>query len=233
MKTFLTLLFATFLSISAFAYGEGRLTITLATKNSQVLVDGRTYLAGSDNTIVIDNLRPGNHNVRIYDTRKRRNGRNDRNTRNERSGDLIYSGTIHLKSFQHVDIMVNRFGKALVDERDLRKNDDSWSDDFDDPYGNYRVIRDVEFNQLVGNIKSKWFSSQKLETARQGMQNEYFRTAQVRELLQLFSTDTDKLELAKLAFDKTVDKNRYYTLYDLFSFQSSRDELDQYIRNRR
>jgi hypothetical protein len=51
--------------------------------------------------------------------------------------------------------------------------------------------------------------------------------------LQIFSSDNDKLELAKLAYRQTVDSRNYYTLYDVFSFQNGRDELDRYIKDNR
>lgn len=232
MKTFLTLLLATFLSTTAFAYGEGRLTITLAnTRSIQVVIDGRTYQPNGNNTVVLDNLRPGNHTIRVYENRRG----SSNNRRSDCDGDLVYSSTINVKSFQHVDIMINRFGKALVDERDLRTVNDRWDDYYDDGRDDRynRPMNDQEFNRLVENIKSKWFSTQKIQAAKDAVQHEYFRTDQVRQLLVLFSTDNDKLELAKLAYDRTVDKRSFYTLYDVFSFQSSRDELDRYIKQRR
>jgi hypothetical protein len=73
----------------------------------------------------------------------------------------------------------------------------------------------------------------KINIAKEGINENYFTTQQVRQILQLFSSDSDKLELAKLAYRNTVDQRSYAQLYDIFSYQSSRDELDQYIRNNR
>jgi len=47
----------------------------------------------------------------------------------------------------------------------------------------------------------------------------------------LFSAERDRLELAKLAYDNVVDPSSFTQLYDLFNSQSSRDELDAYVRN--
>jgi hypothetical protein len=38
------------------------------------------------------------------------------------------------------------------------------------------------------------------------------------------------LNLAKLAFDNIVDQQNFRQLYDLFDSQSSKDELDNYIK---
>src|SRR5687767_10007926 len=136
MKTIFTLLFATIFSASAFAYGGGKLTITFTAKsNVQVVIDGRTYQQ-NDNMIVLNEIDPGNHRIQIYKAKRNGNSRN-RNDRNE----LLYSTTVQVKPNYHVDIMVNRFGKALIDERSLRANgrwddDGGFGDDYNDGYGN-------------------------------------------------------------------------------------------------
>lgn len=231
MKTIFTFLLATLIATSAFAYDEGRLTISFAGNNNnlQVVVDNRSYSA-RENTVVLNNIRPGNHTIRIY--RQRKNGRSS--SRNE----LLYSTTVNVRPAYHVDVMVNRFGKALVDEqalRDLNRWDDR--DDYgrnDNYYDDYnQTISTADFNQLVQRIKSQWFSSAKVNTAKEGISQYYFNTAQVKEMLQLFSTDSDKLELAKLAYRRTANRQTYYQVGEAFSFQSTRDELDRYIRENR
>ncbi len=236
MKTLFTIALASFFSTSVFAYGEGRLTITVASsKNFQVVVDGRSYNANDDNTVLLQNVRQGSHSIVVYDSRKKNNGRyNDRN----RNADVLYSGSVVVRDFQHVDVVVNRFGRALVDERDLRYND-RWNerdDRYDDNNGGYgnsynRVMADYEFRQLLDNINKQWFG--KMKAAEDGVARNYFTSAQVKQLLQLFSSESDKLGLAKRAYAKTIDQKNFYVVYDVFNSQRSRDELDAYVRSRR
>jgi hypothetical protein len=235
MKTMFTLLFATALSSSAFAYNDGKLTITLVqNRNLQVQIDGRTY-NDDDNTITVRNIQAGYHTIRIYRSGNNRNGNGRWGDRNNRRSELIYSGQVYVKPDYHVDVMVNRFGKALVDERLLDRNDDDgyYNGGNGNNGGHGQVMSDYEFNQLLGRIKGQWFNSSKMNTAKENIPAYWFNTSQVRQLLQVFSSDNDKLELAKLAYRYTVDQRNYYSLYDVFSFQSSRDELEQYIRNYR
>ena len=72
-----------------------------------------------------------------------------------------------------------------------------------------------------------------MNTAKDGLSRNYFTTSQVRQVLQLFSSENDKLELAKLAYRNTIDQRYFYQLYDVFSFQSTKDELDRYIKDYR
>lgn len=66
MKTISTLLLASVFSTSAFAWGEGKIGITLSgTKDLQVTVDGRTYQS-NDNFILLNDVQPGNHTIAVY-----------------------------------------------------------------------------------------------------------------------------------------------------------------------
>jgi hypothetical protein len=64
-----------------------------------------------------------------------------------------------------------------------------------------------------------------MTSAEQIINANYFTTAQLKQLLGLFNFESNKLELAKLGYDKVVDQSNYYTLSDMFSFNSSKDEL--------
>ena len=242
MKTIFTLLLATIFTTSAFAYDEGRLTVTVSTQaDVQVVIDNRTYRLDDDNSLVLNNVRAGQHSIQVY--RNRGNNRNNGNNRNRNNrNDVLYSSTINVRPNYDVDIMINRFGKALVDERDLRYSNDGWGNNGNYGNGGYgngsygnngynQAMSDNEFNQLLQKIRGQWFG--KLNTAKDGINSNYFTTYQVKQILQLFSAENDKLELAKLAYRNTVDQRNYPQLYDVFAYQSSREELDQYIRNNR
>jgi hypothetical protein len=242
MKTFFTLLLASVSATSALAADEGRLTVTVsAYSDVQIVIDNRTYRPdNNDNSIVLNNVRSGQHTIHVYRSRgNNSNNGNSRNNRNNRNN-IFYSSTIYVRPNYDVDIMINRFGKALVDERDMRYSNDRWennggygsggySNGNNDGYG--QAMNDYDFNRFVQKIRSQWAG--KMTVAKDGIDKNYFATNQVRQVLELFSSETDKLELARLAYRNTVDKRNYRQLYNVFSFQSSRDELDQYMRNNR
>jgi hypothetical protein len=47
--------------------------------------------------------------------------------------------------------------------------------------------------------------------------------------MNLFTFDSSRLEFAKFAYGRTVDRNRYFQTYNSFTFNSSVDELSDYI----
>jgi hypothetical protein len=94
-----------------------------------------------------------------------------------------------------------------------------------------RAMSDYEFNRVLDNISRERFENNMLKSATQVINTNYFTSDQIKQMLQLFSSENNKLDLAKLAYDKTVDQRNYYSINDVFSFSSSKDELARYIRS--
>lgn len=229
MKKFFTLLLSSLFSLSLLAYDGSRLSIsTFATgKQLKVEVDGRAF-SMSENTVVLNNLAQGNHQVTIYrETRKNQFGFGRRA--------IVYSSTVFIKRGFHTDITINRFGKALVDERRIERNDGRFNDD--DYYGNddwnngyNNVMGQQEFSDLKDQLRKEWFENNRLGSVKFIIDKNNFTTQQVKELMLLFTFENNKLEIAKYAFSKTVDPGNYYQLNDVLTFSSSREELSRFIR---
>lgn len=127
----------------------------------------------------------------------------------------------------------DRYGRSR-DDRDWRNRDDrDWSDR-DRTGGGYndysRAMSDADFNTFLQRIRNQWFG--KMNTAREGISANYFTTQQVRQVLQIFSSESDRLELAKLSYRRVVDPRSFTQLYDLFS-SAGQAELERYIRDNR
>ncbi|GAB4397610.1 MAG: hypothetical protein OHK0053_14450 [Microscillaceae bacterium] len=96
------------------------------------------------------------------------------------------------------------------------------------------VVSAAEFNDIKTRIGNEISNSTRLSTAKTIIQvKQCFTSAQILELLGLFPFSSSKMELAKFAYDFTVDKDRYYTLSDAFSFSSDREELMRFINSKR
>ena len=88
------------------------------------------------------------------------------------------------------------------------------------------------FQQLKKSIANESYESTKLKVSKQFVSVNYFNATQVKELLALFSYEDSKLELAKYAYDYTVDKGNYFVVNEAFSYSSSKESLMDYIKNR-
>jgi len=138
----------------------------------------------------------------------------------------------------------NSYGRNDRDDQFDFDRDGQWGDynndrgnndrnDRYDPNDRYdsRAMNDREFSQVLSAMQKEWYEANKLKSAQQIVRTSYFTSAQVKLMLQLFSFENNKLDLAKQAYDKTVDQRNFYsTVSDAFAFNSSKDELARYIR---
>ena len=278
MKTIFTLLLSTIFSLASMAYDGTRLTVTSISNNKMfVEVDGRRFNLDG-NTVSIANIRPGIHNVRVIRELKKRSGWNL--GIGSRTEEVIYSIRLTLRNGYHFDILVNRFGKTLIDERRIDPNDDWYNDDdpyydkdrngdrdedweenrdnkgrdnrdwdneqdnindrddrndrdsrdadYDDDYS--RSMNDRDFSQAKETLRKEWFENTRLTTAKQIIDRNYFTSQQVRDMLLLFTFENNRLDIAKYAYGKTVDKGNYFIVNDAFTFNNNKEKLSEYIR---
>ncbi|MFN8286006.1 MAG: DUF4476 domain-containing protein [Chitinophagales bacterium] len=88
------------------------------------------------------------------------------------------------------------------------------------------------FSQLKQTICNGTFESTKLSIFKQALGYNYFSSQQVLELMNLFTFESYRLEVAKLAYPKTLDQNNYYLVNNGFTFSSSVDNLNDYLAMR-
>ncbi|MDB5200015.1 MAG: hypothetical protein JWO92_1978 [Chitinophagaceae bacterium] len=91
---------------------------------------------------------------------------------------------------------------------------------------------DYQFTQLLQKAGNHLLPWDKVRDVREAFNNSanYFSTSQIRQLLSVVSSENDKLELAKLAWNRVTDPGYFTQLFDLFSSQANRDDLNAYIQ---
>jgi hypothetical protein len=101
-------------------------------------------------------------------------------------------------------------------------------------YNRYRApMADYQFSQLLQTVRGKWFQSGKVNAEKNAFNSgSYFSTFQVRQLLQLINSESNRLELAELSYRIVSDPGNFTQLYDLFN-KRNRNELEKYIRGSR
>lgn len=88
---------------------------------------------------------------------------------------------------------------------------------------------ETAFSQAYNSIKSKDFESSKLTVAKQVINNNCLTSDQVKRVMLIFDFETTRLDFAKHAYGYTYDIGNYYLLNDAFTFESSIDDLNNYI----
>jgi len=256
MKSIITLLIAGMVGTQSFAaFAPGKLSVSFSgNRDIQVIVDNNRY-ADYDNSVLINNLSAGYHSVQIYE------GKAKKGKWNLKRNDLLYSSSVYVKPAYQVNIQINRYGQAQVTEQLIRYNnrdrhgrydddrydpndrwgndnrDDRWGRDNqydrrdDRSYGYHQAIAEPDFTVLMSNLRREAYEDRRLNAAMNVMQSSWFNTAQLRQMLRLFNMENRRLELAKIAYARTVDQQNFSNLYDMFN-DSNRRDLDESCRHR-
>ncbi|HNW70846.1 MAG TPA: DUF4476 domain-containing protein [Bacteroidales bacterium] len=103
---------------------------------------------------------------------------------------------------------------------------------YNGPMGCPWPMSEPDFQSAKSSIASKDFEDSKLTIAKQILSSNCMLCSQVRDFMNLFSFEATKLDFAKFAYSRVFDQGNYYKLNDAFTFESSIDELNEYINKR-
>jgi hypothetical protein len=56
--------------------------------------------------------------------------------------------------------------------------------------------------------------------------------SQIAQICRQFSFENNRLELAKFAYPFCVEKHKYYMLNEVFTYDSSKQELNEYLQGK-
>jgi hypothetical protein len=261
MKKLLTPVFILLALVATAGPNDGILSIiNLGIQEIAVEIDGRPY-NDCRMGITLPNITPGNHIIKLFvETPAGLGERVPRRT-------LLQQRTMYVKSRFYVDIVINRFGKMLVDEMPLSEYErrlpppppvpvnpnpgmpprgglgESPRGGFGDPRpgeaprgglgeGNFvpTPVRDENFNAMKDAIARESFDDSRTAIAKSIIDQNFFSSNQAKALVQVFTFERNKLEIAKYLYARTTDKKNYFVVYSCFDFAKSKEELAEYVR---
>jgi hypothetical protein len=90
----------------------------------------------------------------------------------------------------------------------------------------------ANYNVLYKNIQDQWQAGAKMTALTSAFVNSsnFFTTAQARKLIQLVDAENGRLALAKSSYRSITDPSNFSQLYDVLSYQASRDDLAAYVK---
>ena len=86
-----------------------------------------------------------------------------------------------------------------------------------------------DFSAALSTIKNSSFDETRLSTAKQILSSNCVKADQVVQMCELFSFEETKLDFAKFAYTHTIDRSNFFKVNNVFSFSSSKEELNNYI----
>ncbi|HEX2627580.1 MAG TPA: DUF4476 domain-containing protein, partial [Chitinophagaceae bacterium] len=96
-----------------------------------------------------------------------------------------------------------------------------------------RTAMDSEdYDLLYRDVRGAWGLGAKMNQLTNifGNTNNNFTSQQVKQLIELVSAESNRLQLAKTAYGRTVDPENYTVVYNVLSSQASKNELSEYIK---
>jgi hypothetical protein len=91
------------------------------------------------------------------------------------------------------------------------------------------TLSNADFLTALALIKDESFDANKLAAAQTISNAHYLSTNQILQILQLFSFESSKLQYAKSAYATCVDPQNYFKVNQVFSFSSSKQELNTFL----
>lgn len=94
-------------------------------------------------------------------------------------------------------------------------------------------MSDTDFTSLKESVVSQSSDDNKLIAANALMDKNCFTTAQVKEIMKLFSTDESRLDFGKKAYAYTSDLDNYSQLKDTFSADEKKKEFNAFVKEQK
>jgi hypothetical protein len=92
------------------------------------------------------------------------------------------------------------------------------------------VMIATSYNSLISSIDKKSFGDDKLTLAKQAISSNCMSVVQIKGVMNVLGWEDNRLDFAKHAYSRCVDPQNYFQVNDAFDFDSSTEELDEYIR---
>jgi hypothetical protein len=87
------------------------------------------------------------------------------------------------------------------------------------------------FKSAKQTVEQASFEDTKLSSAKAILSSNCFSTDQVMQICKLFSFEETKLSFAKFAYSKTTDPGNYFKVANIFTFDASKTDLNDFISN--
>ena len=85
------------------------------------------------------------------------------------------------------------------------------------------------FQSFKQTVENSSFDSGKQTIVKTQLQNMWITSGQLKEIIDIFSFESSKLDMAKYGAARVIDKQNLFNIYNCFSFESSKTEFANYL----
>lgn len=92
-----------------------------------------------------------------------------------------------------------------------------------------KAMSESEFNKLLSNVENESFADDQTSFVRIAANSKYFKIDQLVRLLELFSFSDDKINIVRIVYPRTVDKDNAHNLLGAFTYSDDKKKVEQII----
>jgi len=113
-------------------------------------------------------------------------------------------------------------------------DNNGYNDDRGNDNGGYNrnMLSSRDMDDLRARVNDRITDTDKEKLMKSVLDNRSYTTDQVRAMMGWLSFESTKLDFAKWAYDHVSDRRNFWKLESEFSFSSSKDEFNDYIKGR-
>jgi hypothetical protein len=229
------------LNVSAKANGfRSKLNIRTFNDRSIIVEIDRINYNNPSREIIITDLAPGDHKIKIWTVggQYHNYGHNTRNFR------LVYNGFINIPARSKVKAVLtyqNILKVTDIDPLQINYHQEcnntivqSGYGYCGNYYGNYYTNNNYHnnrFEELKDLVASESFDDTRLAICKEYIRTHSINSNELRELLGLITFESNRINLAKYSYRYVSDPGYFYTVYNAFTFDSSVNELINWINH--
>ena len=115
-----------------------------------------------------------------------------------------------------------------------------WNDIWNNPYqaGSHLsvaphvpVMPEEVFANFYNSYRKLNFDKERIDFINQ-QRNTAYTCAQIKQLLRALDFENNKVDMGKHLYDLCADKGNFFTIYDIFTFDSYKRQLMEYVSNK-
>jgi hypothetical protein len=207
---------------SSAACGNSVFRLTIKGHGAYMVYVDDLASTGFSNDFLFNGLLPGRHRITILKP-------SDNHTCGwSRRMNVVCDVTVRLLPGRVTMAYFNRFDGFHIYQTTLAEAPDLSNDTYDYFDG---PMCNRDFNELLQVVNACDFECTRMEVVQHAIRDHKFTTSQIAQLLSFFTFESSRLEIAKSAYLKTIDRKRYYELFNSFTFDSSKRELSDFMHN--
>ena len=231
------------LNVSAKATGfRSKLNIRTFNDRSIIIEIDRINYNNPSREINISDLAPGDHKIKIWTA----SGQYHNYSNGPRPGNfrLVYNGFINIPARSIVKAALTYQNILKVTDIDpLQGNYHQECNNTIAPsgygycgnyYGNYYAnnnFHNNQFDELKDLVARESFDDTRLAICKEYIRTHPISSKELRELLGIITFENNRINLAKFSYRYISDPGYFYTVYNAFSYNSSVNELINWINH--